>query len=457
MANSTFRFELFIPRTDKEGKAPIRLIYQISGIRKFISTNEKVYLQCWDKENKQVIYLDKRTAKRLLPDVDYAKLPLAKDVEEINDRLEQIIADIKKIEKRFELDKITYSPDMIVEAYHQSKIPETKKDQSKTVVQDYITRYIDEQCSVKAKGSLVVYKSLKKHLEDYGKYLRSKILFSQMDKSFFANFQTFLIEKKNLRNTTAAKQLSTLKTILNYADSCGLEVNHNYKQFTIRRESLDVLALTQAEFDRLFYFDLSDYSKKVQGFRLINNKPEIVGYATLEKARDLFCFACVTGLRFSDMHALRHENIKNNAIRITVVKTKQQLFIPLSNYALTILKRYKDNLRPLPTLSNQRLNDYIKVLAKIAKIDDNVEKVRFKGVERIVENYPKYELIGAHTGRKTFCTLSLEKNMSAEQVMAISGHKDYKSFKRYVNITNENKKQAVLKAWVMPKILSIAK
>ncbi|WP_162923641.1 hypothetical protein [Arachidicoccus soli] len=47
--------------------------------------------------------------------------------------------------------------------------------------------------------------------------------------------------------------------------------------------------------------------------------------------------------------------------------------------------------------------------------------------------------------------------MSAEQVMAISGHKDYKSFKRYINITNEMKKQAITKAWTMPKVLSISK
>jgi hypothetical protein len=41
--------------------------------------------------------------------------------------------------------------------------------------------------------------------------------------------------------------------------------------------------------------------------------------------------------------------------------------------------------------------------------------------------------------------------MSAEEVMTISGHEDYKSFKRYVNITEKRKKVVMLKAWGEPK------
>ncbi|MBL0152057.1 MAG: hypothetical protein IPP93_00645 [Chitinophagaceae bacterium] len=37
--------------------------------------------------------------------------------------------------------------------------------------------------------------------------------------------------------------------------------------------------------------------------------------------------------------------------------------------------------------------------------------------------------------------------MSAEEVMTITGHKDYQSFKRYVKITEQRKKTVMLKAW----------
>jgi hypothetical protein len=37
--------------------------------------------------------------------------------------------------------------------------------------------------------------------------------------------------------------------------------------------------------------------------------------------------------------------------------------------------------------------------------------------------------------------------MSAEEVMSITGHKDYKNFKRYVKVTEQRKKVVMSKAW----------
>jgi site-specific recombinase XerD len=108
--------------------------------------------------------------------------------------------------------------------------------------------------------------------------------------------------------------------------------------------------------------------------------------------------------------------------------------------------------KPLPVMSNQNTNYAVKDLCKLAGIDEAVEIVRFRGIKREAITYPKYELIGVHTGRKTFCTLSLEKGMSAEQVMAISGHRDYKSFERYVNVSEQLKKNKMHDAWGKPSI-----
>ena len=37
--------------------------------------------------------------------------------------------------------------------------------------------------------------------------------------------------------------------------------------------------------------------------------------------------------------------------------------------------------------------------------------------------------------------------VAAEEVMAITGHRDYKSFQRYVKVTEQRKKTVMLKAW----------
>jgi len=201
-----------------------------------------------------------------------------------------------------------------------------------------------------------------------------------------------------------------------------------YKSLCIKREILDVIALTDEEFQSLVNLDLSG-----------NNR--------LGQVRDVFCFSCTTGLRYSDLALLKRENIKGDEIKITVKKTKQTLTIPLTNYSQAVLDKYKKVYRPIPVISNQKMNDYLKELCKEAGIDTPIEVVRFQGAKRIADIYPKYELISVHTGRKTFATLSLERGMSAEEVMTITGHKDYKSFKRYVKITEQRKKLVMGKAW----------
>jgi integrase len=167
----------------------------------------------------------------------------------------------------------------------------------------------------------------------------------------------------------------------------------------------------------------------------------------LAQVRDVFCFACTTGLRYSDLNQLKREHIKNDEIKLTVKKTRDFLTIPLNSYSKSILSKYEAMLKPLPVISNQNMNYAIKDLCKLAGIDEQIEIVRFRGINREAITYPKYELIGVHTGRKTFCTLSLEKGMSAEEVMSTSGHSDYRSFKRYVKITEQRKKVVMVKAW----------
>jgi integrase len=424
----TLRFELRTHKTDKHGKSPLLLNYQVSGQRKYHNTGLKAFSQSWEADNQQAVYLDKKAAKKLLPSVDYDLLMTDRQVREFNSKLNDLRNCITTIEKRFEMDKISYSSAMIVERLKAAGTPATKKEASAKVLFDFMDKYIEDHKSTREAGSLSVYKALKNHLKDYQLSTGKKVTFENIDYSFFQSFQNFLIQRKGLNNTTVAKQLSTIKTFLNYAKMQGVAVSDRYKDFKIRRESLDVIALTNEEFETLFYFDLT-------------------GNKRLGQVRDVFCFACSTGLRYSDLSQLRWEHIKEDEIRLTVKKTKEPLMIPITPYAKAILAKYEGMRRPLPVISNQKLNAYLKELCKLGGIDEPIEVVRFRGVKREAKTYPKYELIGVHTGRKTFATLSLEKGMNAEEVMTITGHKDYKSFKRYVKVTEQRKKIAMLKAW----------
>jgi integrase len=433
----TIRFELRKKKKDKTGKAPIRLIYQVSGQRKYFNTGEKLLEENWDLKAQQVVYLDKKTAKKLHPAIVYDQLLTENEAKDINGSLSDLEKQVNSIEKRFELDKIPYSAEMVVNRLNDQEKPKTKKEAHSNALFDFIDRYIQDHSQTREAGSLTVYRSLKNHLQAYQHETKRKVTFDTIDYSFFQSFQNFLIRRIKtingksvpmLNNTTIAKQLSTVKTFLNYAKKQGVIVSDKYKDFKIKKENLEVIALTNEEFESLFYLDLSANKR-------------------LAQVRDVFCFACTTGLRYSDLDQLKREHIKTDEIRITVKKTKEQLSIPLTPYSKAILGRYKAMHRPLPVISNQKLNDYVKELCEMAGITEQVEIVRFRGTKREAITYKKYELIGVHTGRKTFATLSLEKGMSAEEVMTITGHRDYHSFKRYVKVTEQRKKIVMLKAW----------
>ena len=438
---STLRFNLRTDKIDKGLKSPLELVYQISGQRKYYQLKtDKLNSINWDSESQSAIYLSLAKAKKIQPDLLKNRLDADKillfesEVEKINDDIAKIKSVVKSIETRFELDNIPYSASMIIDALKNGTPVKTKKDEPKNLLVDFIDKYIEHHELTREKGYLSVFRALKTHLISYQYSTRQQFTFKDVDYLFFKHFQSFLIKQGKLKNNTISKALSTLKTLLVYAKKAGFAIDDSYKSFLIKREKLEVIALTDQEFSALLHLDLS------------RNK-------RLDQVRDVFCFSCASGLRISDMQQLKREHIKTDHITITVKKTKTELTIPLNKVTSAILEKYLINNKPLPLISSQKLNLYLKELCKKAEIGEPIEIVRFRGNERETTVLPKYELIHLHTGRKTFCTLSLEKGMSAEQVMSISGHTDYKSFKRYVDVTEKLKKDAMGRAWgIVPKL-----
>jgi integrase len=428
----TIRFNLRTDKTNHQGKSPVELIYQVEGQRKYHGTGLSILPIYWDQSKQKAVYIEPKTVKKQLPQLEKALYMTAKEIEGFNYELVSFRTEISKIEDRFKLDRKPYTCSMVIEKLKQDRMKTTAKESKSSVLFDFMTEYISANEATRAKGSLSVYKALKSHLEAFQKATGKRITFDSIDFQFFERFQGFLIKERGLNNTTVAKQLSTVKTFLNYAKARGIAISSNYRDFKIKREPLEVIALTNDEFETLYKLDLQS-NKRLSG------------------VRDVFCFSCVTGLRYSDLAQLKREHIKTDEIKLTIKKTKELLTIPLTHYSIEILKKYADQSRPLPIISNQKMNQYLKELCKLAKIDERIEIVRYRGVKREANTYPKYELVGVHTGRKTFATVSLERGMSAEEVMAITGHKDYKSFKRYVKVTEQRKKVVMLTAWKRPK------
>ena len=102
----------------------------------------------------------------------------------------------------------------------------------------------------------------------------------------------------------------------------------------------------------------------------------------------------------------------------------------------------------------QKLNDYIKEVAQLAHLDDEVvtthtqqDKGEF-APGRVETRRPKWQAITAHTARRSFATNMYKRGFPTLAIMAITGHKTEKSFLTYIKVS-ETENAALLKRQFM--------
>lgn len=295
---STYKINILL-RTDKvnsKGERPIMITLSVSNQLKKINTSFSVFPEQWDKTKKQVVYLNKVSAAKLLPHVDFDTLPLKYEVNSINGDILKIKNDIDDIIKLKIIQGIAFSSEDIVDEYKNKRGGKlSKKEEVSNLLFEYIDRYISENSLSRVKGSLSVYKSLKTHLMSYQNEKKVKVKFSDMTHDFVQDFQNFLFthttqKGKTLNNVTIAKQITTLKTFLGYAKKSGIDVNDGYKDFIVKRQKLEVIALTEEEFYKIYNLDLT-------------------GNERLDRVRDVFVMSVMIGYRYSDLKQLKRYHI----------------------------------------------------------------------------------------------------------------------------------------------------
>uniref|UniRef100_A0A7V2ZL52 Site-specific integrase n=1 Tax=Ignavibacterium album TaxID=591197 RepID=A0A7V2ZL52_9BACT len=394
------------------------------------SKDGKSALWCYVREFKETIYLN--TGQRIDPtlwdnDSQRANLRLTRnniikgELKSLNlflDKYESKIYDIERV-VRSQKPNASFS----VVADEIKKQFEKKKEGFFDIYDDFLKIKRQEV----SKQSLFKFNRLRSLLEDYQKLNRERLDFDKITPLFFSKFYSFLIEDKNMLNNTANKNIQFLKTFLIWANNNGYTENSSYRIFRTKTEESEIIYLTESELERLYNLDIDD--------------------ERLKRVRDIFVFQCYTGVRYSDIQNISKEDIQNSTWYLRTQKTHQIIEIPLNSYALSILARYSEFPKPLPVISNQKMNKYLKELCEIAGIDDTVKVVKYKGSKRIETTYKKYEVIGTHTARRTFVSLSLQKGMKPESIMAITGHKTYRMMQRYLKIGQEHIRSEMEKAW----------
>lgn len=265
-------------------------------------------------------------------------------------------------------------------------------------------------------------KTMKNSLSVLNKYVESKNLrtlyFDDIKRSFYYDFLSYL-NGKNYSLNYVGTIIQKIKTVMSYAYEDDRHSNLEFKKkyFAKLREDINHPFLQKEELEVIQKLEIKIPELKV--------------------TRDIFLIACNTGLRISDLLCfLKHPKILQNKnfqfIEVEQMKTGNIVIIPMNVNIRKITEKYDGSFPPYQ--NSHDVNENLKSICKMAKIDNLHEFKRTEGGVKKTYSIPKYKLISSHTGRRSFCTNTYIEGMSAQDIMAISGHCSEKQLKTYIKV-----------------------
>lgn len=291
-----------------------------------------------------------------------------------------------------------------------------KKDLWNQAWDEYL-EIIKQKASYKTTWSK--YNSIRDHSKTAMDQKKLKLDFSRVDITFFEILNNYFLDL-NYSPNTVSRLVSALKSFMRWSKAKGY---HNQSSFELFRSNSARIRITYLNGDELRMFS-----------EFIFDDPK------LDRVRDLFCFACYTGLRFVDLGRISTDNIKGNELHITARKDQDELEIPLSSKALRILLKYGNKL---PSITNQRANEYLREAAKKAELKREILTTSFKRYKKVDLSNKLHDVISMHMARRTFVTLMFAQGLPAETIMTFTGHSDLKAMKPYLETLTKESKQAL--------------
>ena len=399
------RFNLKI-EGDKTSNLQIYLIFSFDGRRLRYYTGKRINLNQWDKSNQRV----KSNADASLSLNGFLKsLANLVSSEYNNARAIGINPSVEYLREKLLAFNFRNNEDFL----------------------ERFQEFMDRCKNEKAKGTIKKYRNTKSHLKNFAQYSGYKLDFDSINMKFEEKFKDYLINQKKQNDTTVAKNFKVLKVLMNYALNAGITKNMDFIKFKAREREGEIIFLSWDQLMKLYTCD-----------KVTEPRHFIV--------RDIFCFGCFTGLRFSDIMNLKLENIRDGNIYITTIKNKKTSIIPFNKYSEKIVNKYMDGKTDgflFPQISNLKMNIYLKELGVIAELNDKVTLIDFKGSQRYEESKVLHEVLTTHIARKTFITNALGRGMPSEVIMDITGHATHKVFERYYKIVDEQRKREMEKAF----------
>ena len=455
---TTMKFHYYLDKKENKKKEhQVRITVAMRGVRMVGTIGYNVPMSMWDAKRKQ---FKKGVANSDGVDSDIIKSRLS-DIESHFNNLELRTTDKFTMEQlRAELAKaiaknqakLAAINDGASEDVIEKKEAEAEKKERKPKVKpatEYVDEFIREESRLKewSLETLKMVKSFKNHLLKFKKTAGLDFF----NKDGLDKYITYLRADCGLEENSVQKQYKNLTWFLRWAIRKGYTQIRDVESYepVFKTVKKPVIFLTKEELDKLYKLEIpaSGTVLKLRTYEGEEYEKTVQDSAAMSKARDLFCFCAFTSLRYSDVVEVRKTDIHQGVMTVTTQKTHDRLPIVLHKNALAILDKYKDedfkNGKALPYITNQQMNRALKDLGEICGFNTPYTITCYRNGTRYDEVYPKYELIGTHTGRKTFICFALSNGVPPDVVMKFTGHCDYKSMKPYIDITESAKRDAI--------------
>lgn len=259
-----------------------------------------------------------------------------------------------------------------------------------------------------SKRTLDKYILVRNRLQDYiASQLGVKdISLEEVTPKFLSNFDNYLRVEYSMANNHAMKIRQKLRTIYKVAIDNGWVSKNPFSTVKIHFDPVERDVLTKSELTALIQTDMI--------------------FDRLEKMRDVFVFACFTGLAHCDVAGLTKENIITDESGQVWLKTHRQktsevVDIPLLEIPQLIIKKYQGmkelNGKLLPTLTNSCSNLYLKEVAVRCGIN---------------------KTLTFHMARHTFATtVTLSNGVPMESVAKMLGHRNIRTTQIYAKVIKD--------------------
>ena len=433
---------------------------------KYRSTKNKGYLTARFQyridfgEKPKDIYFDALLEdKRFFVDKEYFsktyKDPILREKEKNSKNLDK-----RKVASDLDAEENTIR-NLVIDEFRAIENPETlTKEWFKDIISEYLhPGFKKKKYQVKIVGNDLIavlehyknYKSnlapntikkmgvVKSKLERYENDLNIKLKITDINTNFRDEFIKWSNENQ-YASGTISRDLTFLRTICYYASTeLDLEIFDKLERVKYKLEKIKN-PFTDNRDNPEEILEAYLTPEEIEEIEKNNDLPEY-----LDNARDLFLIGYETGQRISDYLRFDKKMLKtiNGVTLINFIqkKTRKQMLLPLSSRVLRILE--KRNGEFPRRISDQKFNDYIKLVCEKSKITQTILGVkRIKvlvdpkdeesGIWRGVPGYySKKDLIAGHTARRSFCTNHYGVWPTSD-IMYFSGHSTEAMLLQYI-------------------------